>query len=71
MRGLLPVTEPIFISTLAYGRGQGGRNRHGGEYLTFWYVGQIGEDAVRPSLKSAHDGTDSHPLCDARSIRLI
>ncbi|KAI0758939.1 hypothetical protein C8Q74DRAFT_1300977 [Fomes fomentarius] len=46
VQGLLPVTEPIFISTLVYGRGQGGRNKHGGEYLTFWYVGQIGEDAV-------------------------
>ncbi|KAI0742867.1 hypothetical protein C8Q80DRAFT_1191184 [Daedaleopsis nitida] len=44
--GLRLVSEPIFISTLVYGRGSGGRNRHGGEYLTFWYVGQIPADAV-------------------------
>ncbi|KAI0698206.1 hypothetical protein C8T65DRAFT_582149 [Cerioporus squamosus] len=43
---LRPVTEPIFVSMLEYGNHQGGRNRRGGEYLTFWYIGQVAEDAV-------------------------
>ncbi|RDX47671.1 hypothetical protein OH76DRAFT_1325876, partial [Lentinus brumalis] len=43
---LRPVTEPIFVSMLEYGNHDGGRNRHGGEYFTFWYIGQVAEDAV-------------------------
>ena len=53
---LRPATEPVFISTLAYGRGSGGRSKHGGEYLTFWYVGQIAEDAV-----SRGSGSNARP----------
>ena len=40
-----PSTEPIYISTQFHETRRGGD-----EYLTFWYVGQIPEDAVRPSL---------------------
>jgi hypothetical protein len=37
-------TEPIYVSTRSYER----TSRHnGGEYVTFWYVGFIGPDAVR------------------------
>ncbi|TBU59954.1 hypothetical protein BD310DRAFT_876361 [Dichomitus squalens] len=41
---ILPCTEPIYISLMGYGRG--GRNHQRGEYLTFWYVGQIPADAT-------------------------
>ncbi|RPD63366.1 hypothetical protein L227DRAFT_572523 [Lentinus tigrinus ALCF2SS1-6] len=43
---LRPVTEPIFVNTLEYRNHEGGRNRHGGEYLTFWYIGQVPENPV-------------------------
>lgn len=44
-----PHTEPIYVSTTFWGpRGRQGRpGDHGGIYFTFWYVGQIAEDAVR------------------------
>ena len=45
---MCPVTEPIFVSMLEYKDHEGGRNRHGGEYFTFWYIGQVPENAVGP-----------------------
>ncbi|KAH9943872.1 hypothetical protein B0H21DRAFT_471675 [Amylocystis lapponica] len=52
---VLPNTEPIYISAMSW-RPRRPRADHtvrpgdsGGEYLTFWYVGQIAED-VRPRL---------------------
>ncbi|KAH9920833.1 uncharacterized protein BXZ73DRAFT_2616, partial [Epithele typhae] len=46
-RGLVPCTEPIYISTLHFLAGRGpSRNRRAGEYLTFWYVGQVDAHAV-------------------------
>jgi hypothetical protein len=36
-------TEPLHITITSY---VGRRNRPPGEYLTFWYVCQIGPDAV-------------------------
>ncbi|KAJ7270640.1 hypothetical protein B0H12DRAFT_1093215 [Mycena haematopus] len=40
--------EPVYISTAAYPqRIRGNRIAPPGEYLTFWYVGQIPADAVR------------------------
>ncbi|EPS98869.1 hypothetical protein FOMPIDRAFT_1017399 [Fomitopsis schrenkii] len=48
-----PCTEPFYVSTQAWGPRRRLRpdDRHypgddGGEYLTFWYVGQIAQDAV-------------------------
>ncbi|KAK0200751.1 hypothetical protein DFS33DRAFT_1266161 [Desarmillaria ectypa] len=38
-----PNTEPAYISARSWGPK---RNDNGGEYLTFWYVGKIGPDAV-------------------------
>jgi len=37
-------TEPLYVVMTSY---LGRRNRPPGEYLTFWYVCQIGPDAVR------------------------
>ncbi|KAK7055501.1 Nudix hydrolase domain-containing protein [Favolaschia claudopus] len=43
-----PNTEPIYITTVAFpARHRANRVSPAGEYLTFWYVGQIPEDAVR------------------------
>lgn len=48
----IPLTEPFYVTTLTWkprARPPGRRSRvgdGGGEYLTFWYVGQIAEDAV-------------------------
>ncbi|KAF7373628.1 Nudix hydrolase domain-containing protein [Mycena sanguinolenta] len=43
-----PNCEPVYISTAAYpARVRGNRVSPAGEYLTFWYVGQIPPDAVR------------------------
>jgi len=36
-------TEPLYVTITSY---HGHRNRPPGEYLTFWYVCQIGPDAV-------------------------
>ncbi len=44
--GLLPCTEPIYVSTHAYEISR--RTKIKAEYLTFWYVGTIPENAVRP-----------------------
>ncbi|KAI1790536.1 hypothetical protein LXA43DRAFT_481875 [Ganoderma leucocontextum] len=42
---MLPCTEAIYVSTQSYEKR--GRSKAGeGEYLTFWYVGQIPENAV-------------------------
>ncbi|CCM00710.1 uncharacterized protein FIBRA_02750 [Fibroporia radiculosa] len=46
-----PCTEPFYVSTMAFGpsRRQAQRSPRedgGGEYLTFWYIGQIPADAV-------------------------
>lgn len=43
----LPSSEPIYLNLQKWSRGHYGRGDTGGEYLTFWYVGQIPEDAVR------------------------
>ncbi|KAJ7146200.1 NUDIX hydrolase domain-like protein [Mycena epipterygia] len=46
--GYVPNCEPIFINTTSYrARQRGNWVAPPGEYLTFWYVGQIPEDAVR------------------------
>ncbi|OCH92522.1 hypothetical protein OBBRIDRAFT_791116 [Obba rivulosa] len=47
----LPVMEPFYISTCTWRprRHRTGPGAQGGEYLTFWYVGQIPEDAVHHS----------------------
>lgn len=59
---LLPCTEPIYIFTQAYEkRASRGRAQGTAEYLTFWYVGQVPEDAVRPSLSR-----ESMSLCLTR-----
>lgn len=44
---LLPNTEPIYMSTYRWKgrRSLQGHGSIGGEYLTFWYVGQIPADA--------------------------
>ncbi|KAI0772435.1 hypothetical protein BD413DRAFT_603919 [Trametes elegans] len=42
----VPCTEPIGVYVQQWRNGHHGRNDHGGEYLTFWYVGQIADDAV-------------------------
>lgn len=51
--GDLPSTEPFYISTHAWAprnrqhpEGQVWAGDFGGEYLTFWYIGQISADAV-------------------------
>ncbi|EIW56490.1 uncharacterized protein TRAVEDRAFT_73057 [Trametes versicolor FP-101664 SS1] len=41
---LLPSTEPIYIDMHKWSAGHFGRTDNGGEYLTFWYVGQIPEN---------------------------
>jgi len=49
-----PNTEPIYISTVAWAPRKSRRSRttdNGGEYLSFYYVGQIPLDAV------CHEGT--------------
>lgn len=45
------VSEPVFITTSDFGpysRANGEVFDHGGQYITFYYVGQIPADAVRP-----------------------
>jgi hypothetical protein len=45
------VSEPVFITTQDFGPHRHGNNvDHGGQYITFCYVGQIPADAVRPTL---------------------
>jgi len=56
------VTEPLFTSIAAWGPrkikdGAGTYTDPGGEYLTFWYVGQIGPDAVREENTGMPDET--------------
>ncbi|KAI0000752.1 hypothetical protein BJV74DRAFT_110510 [Russula compacta] len=49
-RGELMVSEPVFITTSDFGpyaRANGQIVDHGGQYITFYYVGQIPADAVR------------------------
>lgn len=46
-------TEPIFLST-QYFRPRY-ENDYGGEYLTFWYVGEISENAVREEHTGMED----------------
>lgn len=50
-RGHVTNTEPIYISIMSWRPRRRARiaapgDDNGGEYLTFWYVGQIPEDAV-------------------------
>ncbi|KDQ55963.1 hypothetical protein JAAARDRAFT_195208 [Jaapia argillacea MUCL 33604] len=44
---LRPHTEAIYVTTTAFRPRLGRQGDRGGEYITFWYVGQIPEDAVR------------------------
>ena len=50
----LPSTEPIYITSTFWSKQRLGQviESGGGHYLTFWYVGQISEDAVRSVLVS-------------------
>ncbi|EMD34910.1 hypothetical protein CERSUDRAFT_54362 [Gelatoporia subvermispora B] len=63
-----PITEPIYVSTFAWKprRRINGAvpGAHGGEYLTFWYAGQIPEDAVHHLNTGMPDEQDyqSHSL---------
>lgn len=50
----LPCTEPFYVSTLHW-RPQPHRADVGGEYFTFWYLGQIEADAVSPSRFRSHN----------------
>lgn len=43
---LTKITEPLFITTMTFGTH---KPMGGGEYLTFWYIAQIGPDAVSGS----------------------
>jgi hypothetical protein len=46
----LPNTEPIYVSVISWAPRKNRRSRatdNGGEYLSFYYVGQIPPDAVR------------------------
>ena len=52
---LVPCTEPIYTCMQVYEKT--GHAKGNGEYLTFWYVGQVREDAVRPFLLSSAPGT--------------
>jgi len=63
-------TEPIFVSTLRFGREYGG---NGGEYLTFWYVGLINEDAVREENTGMFDEQQyvSHLLSPQEAIEKL
>ncbi|KAI0944653.1 hypothetical protein AcW1_002315 [Taiwanofungus camphoratus] len=66
----IPLTEPFYVTTLTWKprvRPPGRRSRvgdGGGEYLTFWYVGQIAEDAVHEPNTGMPDEQDyqSHLL---------
>ena len=69
-------TEPIAVTTHNWPAGHPHLGRSGsGEYLGFWYVGQIAEDAVSgysPSILSRPPPSPSHTLshtllytCDA------
>jgi len=53
-----PNTEPIFISTRAWSARRRGFADCGGEYLTFWYVGCIEEDANREEGTGMPDEQD-------------
>lgn len=60
-RDIQPCTEPFYVSTQSWSprhRRRPDDVRHpgddGGEYLTFWYIGQIAEDAV-------HEGDTGMP----------
>ncbi|TFK48202.1 hypothetical protein OE88DRAFT_1647196 [Heliocybe sulcata] len=46
-------TEPIYVGTKYFGPRY--RGDHGGEYLTFWYVGCIDNDAVREERTGMSD----------------
>lgn len=39
-----PNTEPFYMTITSWA--PGGKRKHGGEYLTSWYIGQIPKDAV-------------------------
>ncbi|KAL7278711.1 hypothetical protein ACG7TL_007713 [Trametes sanguinea] len=42
----LPSSEPLFVDMLRWARRRSSQSDPGGEYLVFWYVGQIPDDAV-------------------------
>ena len=50
----LPNTEPIYITSTYWKKRRPAQviETEGGHYLTFWYVGQIGADAVSWSMLS-------------------
>ncbi|KAG6810037.1 hypothetical protein H0H92_013627 [Tricholoma furcatifolium] len=56
-------TEPVYTTVTHWSAGQGNRQLPG-EYITFWYVGQIPHDAIYTSGTGMHDeqGYTSH-LC--------
>lgn len=54
-------TEPIYVSTYYWKPGR--HHRQGGIYLTFWYIGEIEEDAVSlPSQSSLGRDSEQHDL---------
>ncbi|PIL25853.1 hypothetical protein GSI_11606 [Ganoderma sinense ZZ0214-1] len=71
---LLPCTEPIYICTQAYEK-RASTSRPGGkaEYLTFWYVGQVSENAVvEPGTRMADEvNYETHFLSIKDAISLL
>ncbi|PSR81826.1 hypothetical protein PHLCEN_2v6257 [Hermanssonia centrifuga] len=58
--GLIPNTEPIYITTTSWHRQRPIQrcvksDGQGGTYLTFWFVGMIGKDAVREENTGMED----------------
>ncbi|CDO68758.1 hypothetical protein BN946_scf184989.g24 [Trametes cinnabarina] len=72
-RGLLPVAEPIFVDMIRWGRRRSGQNDPGGEYLVFWYVGQIADDAAVETGTRMPDevGYQTHLVTFAEAQRLL
>ncbi|OBZ74348.1 hypothetical protein A0H81_05538 [Grifola frondosa] len=65
----LPSTEPIFVTTMACDSHKKGASKRGKvEYLSFWYVGEISNNAVVERNVTLPDGRNSWHM-SAGSIR--
>ncbi|KAI0633001.1 hypothetical protein C8Q77DRAFT_1120978 [Trametes polyzona] len=69
----LPSSEPIYLHLYQWSRGHYGRDDTGGEYLTLWYVGQIGPDAVVETGTRMPDevGYQTHLVSREEAMRLL
>ncbi|KAI9058780.1 hypothetical protein FKP32DRAFT_1547764, partial [Trametes sanguinea] len=68
-----PSTEPIFVDMIRWTRRRTRQSDPGGEYLVFWYVGQIADDAVVETGTRMPDevGYETHLVTVEEAERLL